>query len=184
MGTVPTAWGFHDDDKPGFMRGLQWENLTVYHPQTDGQSERTIQTLEDMLRACVLDFGGSWDSHLPSVEFSYDNNYHSSIQCAPFEALYGCKCRSPVCWTEIGESQLTGPELMQETTVKIFKIRERIKTTRYSQKIYANRRRNPFEFAVGHKVLLKVAPCKGVVRFGSKGKLPHDMSGLLKFLKE
>ncbi|GJW69479.1 putative reverse transcriptase domain-containing protein [Tanacetum coccineum] len=77
---------------------------TTYHPRkTDGQSERTIQTLEDMLRACVLDFGGSWDVHLLLVEFSYNNSYHSSVRCAPFEALYGRKCRSPIMWAEVGE---------------------------------------------------------------------------------
>ncbi|GKC72976.1 putative reverse transcriptase domain-containing protein [Tanacetum coccineum] len=89
---------------------------TAYHPQTDGQSERTIKTLKDMLRACVMDFKGSWDSHLPLVEFSYNNSYHKSIKCAPFEALYGRKCRSPVIWAEDGESQLIGPEIVQETT--------------------------------------------------------------------
>ncbi|GJT19586.1 putative reverse transcriptase domain-containing protein [Tanacetum coccineum] len=84
----------------------------TYHPQTDGPSERTNQTLEDMLRACVIDFGGSWDTHLPLAEFSYNNSYHSSVRCAPFEALYGKKCRSPVLWAEIGESRLIGPELV------------------------------------------------------------------------
>ncbi|GJR58654.1 putative reverse transcriptase domain-containing protein [Tanacetum coccineum] len=78
----------------------------TYHPQTDGQSERTIQTLEDMLRACVLDFGGSWDVHLLLVEFSYNNSYHSSVRCTPFEALYGRKCRSPIMWAEVGEGDL------------------------------------------------------------------------------
>ncbi|GJV12938.1 putative reverse transcriptase domain-containing protein [Tanacetum coccineum] len=86
--------------------GTRLDMSTAYHPQTDGQSERTIQTLEDMLRACVMDFGGSWDTHLPLIEFSYNNSYHTSIKCAPFEALYGRKCRSPVIWTEVGESQL------------------------------------------------------------------------------
>ncbi|GJX07168.1 putative reverse transcriptase domain-containing protein [Tanacetum coccineum] len=76
--------------------GTQLDMRTAYHPQTYGQSERTIQTLEEMLRACVIDFGGSWDTHLPLVEFSYNNSYHSSIKCAPFESLYGRKCRSPV----------------------------------------------------------------------------------------
>ncbi|GKF12928.1 putative reverse transcriptase domain-containing protein [Tanacetum coccineum] len=83
----------------------------AYHPQTDGQSERTIQILEDMLRACVIDFKNGWDRHLPLVEFSYNNSYHTSIKVAPFEALYGRKCRSPICWAEVGEAQLTGPEL-------------------------------------------------------------------------
>ncbi|GJY57963.1 putative reverse transcriptase domain-containing protein [Tanacetum coccineum] len=92
---------------------------TAYHPQTDGQSERIIQTLEDMLRACMIDFEGSWDRHLPLIEFSYNNSYHTSIKAAPFEALYGRKCRSPVCWSEVGDSQLTGPEMIRETTEKI-----------------------------------------------------------------
>ncbi|GJT37639.1 reverse transcriptase domain-containing protein [Tanacetum coccineum] len=82
--------------------GTQLNLSTAYHPQTDGQSERTIQTLEDMLRACVIDFGNGWDRHLPLVEFSYNNSYHTSIKAAPFEALYDRKCRSPVCWAEVG----------------------------------------------------------------------------------
>nr|GEY05166.1 putative reverse transcriptase domain-containing protein [Tanacetum cinerariifolium] len=92
---------------------------TAYHPQTDGQSERTIQTLKDMLRACVLDFEGSWDVHLLLVEFSYNNSYHSSVMCASFEALYGRKCHSLIMWTEVGEGQLIGPELVHETTENI-----------------------------------------------------------------
>ncbi|GJS79857.1 putative reverse transcriptase domain-containing protein [Tanacetum coccineum] len=151
--------------------GTRLDMSTAYHPQTDGQSERTIQTLEDMLRACVMDFGGSWDTHLPLIEFSYNNSYHTSIKCAPFEALYGRKCRSPVIWTEVGESQLIGPEIVQETTEKIVQIRERLKTARSRQKSYADKRRKPLEFKVGDRVLLKVSPWKGVVRFGKKGKL-------------
>jgi hypothetical protein len=85
------------------------------HPQIDGQSERTIQTLEDMLRVCALDFGGSWDEHLPLIEFSHNNSYHASIDMAPFKALYGRKCRSPVAWADFGDSQLIGPELIEET---------------------------------------------------------------------
>ncbi|KAI3804484.1 hypothetical protein L1987_26058 [Smallanthus sonchifolius] len=123
--------------------GTQLNLSTAYHPQTDGQSERTIQTLEDMLRACVIDFKGNWDLHLPLVEFSYNNSYHTSIDMAPFEALYSRKCRSPICWTEIGEAQITGPELIQETSEKIMLIRDN----------------------------LLVSPWKGVVRFGKKGKL-------------
>ncbi|GJX32991.1 putative reverse transcriptase domain-containing protein [Tanacetum coccineum] len=151
--------------------GTRLHMSTSYHPQTDGQSERTIQTLEDMLRACVMDFGGSWDTHLPLVEFSYNNSYHTSIKCAPFEALYGWKCRSPVIWTEVGESQLIGPEIVQETTEKIIQIKERLKTARSRQKSYADNRRKPFEFKVGDRVLLKVSPWKEVVGFGKKGKL-------------
>ncbi|GJY14775.1 putative reverse transcriptase domain-containing protein [Tanacetum coccineum] len=99
--------------------GTQLDLSTAYHPETDGQSERTIQTLEDMLRACAIDFGGNWDTHLPLVEFSYNNSYHTSVKCAPFKALYGRKCRTPIAWEEVGEIQLIGPEIVQETTDKI-----------------------------------------------------------------
>ncbi|GJU77227.1 retrovirus-related pol polyprotein from transposon TNT 1-94 [Tanacetum coccineum] len=129
--------------------GTRLDMSTAYHPQTDGQSERTIQTLEDMLRACVLDFGRSWDVHLPLVEFSYNNSYHSSMRCALFEALYGRKCRSPIMWVEVGEGQLIGPELVQETTEKISQIKDRLKVARDHQKSYADKRRKPLEFSVG-----------------------------------
>nr|GFA89132.1 putative reverse transcriptase domain-containing protein [Tanacetum cinerariifolium] len=99
--------------------GTRLDMSTAYHPKTDGQSERTIQTLKDMLRACAIDFGKGWVNHLPLVEFSYNNSYHASIKAAPFEALYGRKCRSPICWTKVGEAQILGPELIQETTEKI-----------------------------------------------------------------
>ncbi|GJV84206.1 putative reverse transcriptase domain-containing protein [Tanacetum coccineum] len=89
--------------------GTQLDMSTAYHPETGGQSERTIQTLEDMLRACVIDFGKGWEKHLPLVEFSYNNSYHASIKGAPFEALYGRKCRSPICWAKVRDVQLTGP---------------------------------------------------------------------------
>ncbi|GJW22291.1 putative reverse transcriptase domain-containing protein [Tanacetum coccineum] len=116
-------------------------------------------TLEDMLRACVIDFGGNWDVHLLLAEFFYNNSYHSSIRCAPFEALYGRKCRSPIIWAEIGESSLIGPELVQEMTDK------------------------PLEFEVGDRVLLKVSPGKGVIRFGTKGKLALRYVGPFEILK-
>ncbi|GKB73233.1 putative reverse transcriptase domain-containing protein [Tanacetum coccineum] len=124
-----------------------------------------------MLRACVLDFRGSWDVHLPLVEFSYNNIYHSSVRCAPFEALYGRRCRSLIMWAEVGEGQLIGPELVQETTEKISQIKDRLKATRDRQKSYADKRRKPLKFSVGDYVLLKVSPWKGVVRFAKKGKL-------------
>ncbi|GKC60352.1 putative reverse transcriptase domain-containing protein [Tanacetum coccineum] len=169
-------------DRDGRFTSLFWQALhkalgtrldmsTAYHPETDGQSERTIQTLEDMLRACVLDFGKNWDRHLPLVEFSYNNSYHTSIKAAPFEALYGRKCRSPVCWAEVGDAQLTGPAIIHETTEKIVQIKSRIQAARDRQKSYANIRHKPMVFQVGDKVMLKVSPWKGVVHFGKRGKL-------------
>ncbi|GKC42324.1 putative reverse transcriptase domain-containing protein [Tanacetum coccineum] len=106
--------------------GTRLDMSTAYHPQTDGQSERTIQTLEDMLRAYVMDFRKGWDKHLPLVEFSYNNNYHTSIKAAPFEALYDRKFRSPICWAEVGDSQLIGPEIVHDTTEKIIQIKSLI----------------------------------------------------------
>ncbi|GJS90032.1 putative reverse transcriptase domain-containing protein [Tanacetum coccineum] len=151
--------------------GTQLDMSMAYHPQTDGQSERTIQTLEDMLRACVIDFGKGWDRHLSLVEFSYNNSYHTSIKDAPFEALYGRKCQSPICWAEVGDAQLTGPEIVHETTEKIIQIKKRIQVARDRQKSYVNRRRKPLEFEVRDKVILKVSPWKGVIHFGKRGKL-------------
>ncbi|KAJ0481098.1 putative nucleotidyltransferase, Ribonuclease H [Helianthus annuus] len=156
---------------------------TAFHPQTDGQSERMIKTLEDMLRACVMDLGGSWDKHLPLVEFSYNNSYHTSIGAAPFEALYGRKCRSPLCWADAGDRQLVGPEMVQETTDKIAQIRDRISAARDRQKAYADRSRKPLEFEVGEMVLLKVSPWKGVARFGKRGKLNPRYIGPFKILE-
>nr|GEU55611.1 retrovirus-related Pol polyprotein from transposon 17.6 [Tanacetum cinerariifolium] len=118
--------------------GTQLDMSTAYHPKTDGQSERTIQILKDMLRACVIDFGKGWEKHLPLVEFSYNNNYHVSIKAAPFEALYGRKCRSPLCWVKVRNVQLTGPKIIHETTKKIVQIRQHLQATRYQQRIYAN----------------------------------------------
>ncbi|GJW22656.1 putative reverse transcriptase domain-containing protein [Tanacetum coccineum] len=121
--------------------GTQLDMSATYHPKTDGQSERTIQTLEDMLRDCVIDFGKGWEKYLPLVEFSYNNSYHASIKASPFEALYGQKCRSPVCWAEVGDRS------------------------------YATIRNKPLEFQVEDRVMLKVSPHKGVIRFGKQGKL-------------
>ncbi|GJY58776.1 reverse transcriptase domain-containing protein [Tanacetum coccineum] len=163
--------------------GTRLDMSTAYHPQTDGQSERTIQTLEDMLRACVIDFGGSWDTHLPLAEFSYNNSFHSSIRCAPFEALYGRKCRSPVLWAEIGEGRLIGPELVQETTDKVVVIKEKLQAARNRQKSYADSGRKMVEFNVGDRVLLKVSPWKGVMRFGKKGKLSPRYVGPFEVLE-
>ncbi|GKV13749.1 hypothetical protein SLEP1_g24732 [Rubroshorea leprosula] len=156
---------------------------TAYHPQTDGQSERTIQTLEDMLRACVIDMKNSWDHHLPLLEFAYNNSYHASIKMAPYEALYGRRCRSPICWTDVGERNLLGPELIQQATEKVHLIREHLRVAQSRQKSYADNRRRDLEFAVGEKVFLKVSPTKGVVRFGIRGKLSPRFIGPFEILE-
>nr|GEY69060.1 putative reverse transcriptase domain-containing protein [Tanacetum cinerariifolium] len=135
--------------------GTRLDMSTTYHPKIDGQSERTIQTLEDMLRACAIDFGKGWVNHFLLVEFSYNNSYHASIKAAPFEALYGRKCRSPICWTEDGEAK----------------------------KSYADLKRKPMEFQVEDKVMLKISPWKRVVRFGKRGKLNPRYVGPFKVLE-
>ncbi|GJW62672.1 putative reverse transcriptase domain-containing protein [Tanacetum coccineum] len=163
--------------------GTRLDMSTAYHPQADGQSERTIQTLEDMLRACVIDFGNGWERHLPLIEFSYNNSYHASIKAAPFEALYGQKCRSPICWAEVGDAQLTGPELIHEITEKIVQIKSRIQAARDRQKSYADVRHKPLEFQVGDQVMLKVSPWKRVIRFGKRGKLNPRYIGPFKVSK-
>ena len=107
--------------------GTKLNLSTTFHPQTDGQSERTIQTLEDLLRSCVLEFGGNWEDLLPLVEFTYNNSYQTTIGMAPYEALYGRKCRTPICWEEVGERKLLGPEMVQLTTDKVRVIKKRMK---------------------------------------------------------
>ncbi|GKD00167.1 putative reverse transcriptase domain-containing protein [Tanacetum coccineum] len=131
--------------------GTQLDMSTAYHPQTDGQSDRTIQTLKDMLRAYVMDFEKGWDRHLPLIEFSYNNSYHTSIKSTPFEALYGRKCRSPICWAEVGDAQLTGLEIVRETIEKIIQIKHHLQALRDRQRSYADKRRKPLEFQVGDK---------------------------------
>jgi len=156
---------------------------TAFHTQTDGQSERTIQILEDMLRSCVMDFRGSWEDHLPLVEFAYNNSYQASIQMAPFEALYGRPCRSPLCWTEVGEAAALGPDVAKETTEKIRLIRQRLLTAQNRQKSYADRRRRPLVFEVGDHVFLRVSPRRGVTRFGRGGKLSPRYIGSFDILE-
>nr|GFB97740.1 putative reverse transcriptase domain-containing protein [Tanacetum cinerariifolium] len=136
-----------------------------------------------MLRACAIDFGKGWVNHLPLVEFSYDNSYHAGIKAAPFEALYSQRCRSPVCWTEVGEAQILGLELIQETTEKIIQIKQRMQAARDRQKSYADLKHKPMEFQVGDNIMLKVLPWKGVVRFGKRGKLNPRYVGPFKVLE-
>ncbi|GJY31472.1 putative reverse transcriptase domain-containing protein [Tanacetum coccineum] len=154
----------------------------LQQPEIPVWNEGTIETVEDVLRACVIDFGSDWDKHLPLAEFSYNNSYHASIKAAPFKALYRRKCRSPVCWSEVGDAQLTGPEMIRETTEMIVQIKNRLLAARSRQKSYADVRRKPLEFEVGNKVMLKVSPWKGVVRFGKHGKLSPRYIGPFKIL--
>ncbi|GJU41303.1 putative reverse transcriptase domain-containing protein [Tanacetum coccineum] len=161
--------------------GTRLDMSTAYHPETDGQSERTIQTLEDMLRACVLDFGKSWDRHLPLVEFSYNNSYHTSIKAAPFEALYGRKCRSPICWAKVGDAQLTGPAIIHETTEKIVQIKNRIQATRDRQKSYANIRRN---HVIPPDHYIPLWPILGVLQIGIRAKVIENQGILLENASE
>ncbi|EOX99963.1 Uncharacterized protein TCM_009073 [Theobroma cacao] len=164
--------------------GTKLDFSTAFHPQTDGQSERTIQTLEDMLRACVIDLGVRWEQYLPLVEFAYNNSFQTSIQMAPFKALYGRRCRSPIGWLEVGERKLLGPELVQDATEKIHIIRQRMLTAQSRQKSYADNRRRDLEFQVGDHVFLKVSPTKGVMRFGKKGKLSPRYIGPFEILEK
>ena len=137
-----------------------------------------------MLRASVIDFGGQWDKHLPLIEFAYNNSYHSSIQMAPFEALYGRKCRSPVGWFETGETKLLGPDLIQDAIEKVKMIRDRMQTAQSRHKSYADHRRRNLEFQEGDYVFLKVSPFKGVMRFGRKGKLSPRYIGPFQILRK
>ena len=123
------------------------------------------------MRACVHDLKGSWEEHLPLMEFAYNNSYQASIQMTPYKALYGRPCRSPICWKEVGESSIIGLNLIKDTFEKVNLIRKRLLTAQSRQKSYANRRRRPLEFKVGDHVFLKVMPKRGVVRFGMRGKL-------------
>ena len=164
--------------------GTQLTMSTSFHPQTDGQSERTIQVLENMLRACVLNHKGSWEENLPLVEFAYNNSYQASIQMAPYEALYGRPCGSPICWTEVGESSITSPGLIRDTFEKVSLIQQRLLTAQSRQKSYADVRRRPLEFEVGDHVFLKVISKRGVVWFGKREKLSPRFIGSFEILEK
>src|SRR3954465_11416856 len=150
---------------------------SAYHPQTDGQTERTIQSLEDLLRSCVLEQGGTWDTYLPLIEFRYNNSYHSSIGMAPFEELYGRRCRTPLCWHKSGEGVVLGPEIVRETTEKVKMIREKMKASRSRKKSYHDKRRKELEFESGDHVFLKVTPVTGVGRALKSKKLTPRFIG-------
>ena len=163
--------------------GTRLNFSTAFHPQTDGQSERLIQVLEDMMRSCVIEFEGSWDRYLSLMEFSYNNSYQSSIQMAPYEALYGRKCRTPLCWTELNEDKIVGVDLVQQTREKVKLIQERLKAASDRQKSYADLKRKEVSYEIGEKVFLKVSPWKKVLRFGKKGKLSPRFIGPYEILE-
>ena len=151
--------------------GTRLNFSTAFHPQTDGQSERVIQIMEDMLRSCVIDYEGRWDRHIPLVEFVYNNSFQSSIGLAPYEALYGRKCRTPLSWIELSEKKVIAPNLIQETEEKVKMIRERLKISNNRQKSYADMKGKDIRYDIGEKGFLKVSPWKKVMRFGKNGKL-------------
>jgi hypothetical protein len=162
--------------------GTRLEFSTAFHPQTDGQTERVNQILEDMLRACALDYGSSWDDNLPYAEFSYNNSYQASIEMAPFEALYGKKCTTPLLWSGVGERSMFGPDIIQEAEEKVKLIKDRLKIAQSRQKSYADSKRREIIYEVGDRAYLRVSPLRGVKRFGIKGKLAPRFIGPFKVL--
>ena len=139
--------------------------------------------LEDMLRGCVLDFSGSWDRHIPLMDFAYTNSYQSSIGMAPYEAFYGGRCRTPMCWIELNEHKIIGPDLVKDTEEKVQIIQKRLKATSDRQRSYANLKRKDIEYEVGDKVFLKVSPWKKILCFGRKGKLSPRFIGPYEILE-
>ncbi|RZB76106.1 Transposon Ty3-G Gag-Pol polyprotein [Glycine soja] len=164
--------------------GTKLKLSSAYHPQTDGQTERTIQTLEDLLRACIIEQQGSWMDCLPLIEFTYNNSYQASIGMAPFEALYGRKCKTPICWYDDGEAVLLGPEMLQQINEQVKLIREKIKASQDRQKSYYDRRRKPLDFQEGEHVFLKVSPVTGVGRALKARKLTPKYLGPYQILKK
>jgi hypothetical protein len=158
--------------------GTKLVHSSAYHPQTSGQTERVNQILEDMLRACVLAFSAKWDECLPLADFSYNNGYQESIRMAPFEALYGRRCRTPLNWSEPGERCFFGPDLVKEAEEKVQVIQRNLQVAQSRQKSYDDKRRRSLVFQVGDHVYLKVSPMKGVSHFGVKGKLAPRYIGL------
>ncbi|CAN6454199.1 unnamed protein product [Victoria cruziana] len=155
----------------------QLKTSSAFHPQTDGQSERTIITIEDMLKACVLEWQGEWDRHLPLIEFAYNNSYHASIGMAPFEALYMRPCRAPGYWYDITDARFEDPLVLHHYEDQVHMIRDRLQTAQHRQKCYADRKRHALEFEVGDFIFLKISPTKGIFRFGKRGKLSPRFIG-------
>jgi hypothetical protein len=164
--------------------GTKLLHSSAYHPQTSGQTERVNKILEDMLRACVLEFPQKWDDCLPLAEFLYNNSYQESIKMAPFEALHGRRCRTPLNWSEPGERSFFRPDMVKETEEKVQRIIHNLKEAQARQKSYADKRRQPLYFLVGDYIYLKVSPIKGVSHFGVKGKLAPRYIGPFPVLEQ
>jgi transposase InsO family protein len=162
--------------------GTRLEFSTAFHPQTDGQTERVNQILEDMLRACALDYGSSWDENLPYAEFSYNNSHQASIGMAPFEALYGRKCTTPLLWSGVGERSLFGPNLIKDAEEKVRLIRDRLKIAQSRQKSYADSKHREVTYEICDRAYLRVSPLRGVKRFGVNGKLAPRFVGPFQIL--
>jgi hypothetical protein len=157
---------------------------SAYHPQTDGQTERVNQILEDMLRACALQHERSWDKSLPYAEFSYNNSYQESLNMAPFEMLYGRRCRTPLFWSETGERKVFGSNILQEAEKQVHMVRENLRVAQSRQKSYADHRRRELRFEVGDFVYLKVSPMRGLRRFKVRGKHALRFIGPFKILEK
>ena len=163
--------------------GTELRFSTAYHPQSDGQTERVNQIVEDMLRSCALQYGDSWDANLPYAEFSYNNSYQTSLKMTPFEALYGRKCRTPLFWNQTGERQVFGPDSLRIAEERVQFIRQTLKAAQSRQKSYADVRRRELVFQAGDYVYLKVSPMRGLKRFNVKGKLAPRYVGPFKILE-
>ena len=166
------------------MLGTKLRLSLAYHPQTDGQTEQTIQSLEDLLRVCVLEQKRSWDSFFSLIEFTYNNSFHSTIGMTPYEALYGRRCRTRLCWLEFGENLTLGHEVVEQTTMKVKLIQERKRTTQSRQKNYQEKRRKDLKFEVDDHVFLRVTLWTRVGRDLKSQKLTPHFIVLSKFSKE
>jgi transposase InsO family protein len=157
---------------------------SAYHPQTDDQTERVNQILEDMLRACALQYGRRWEKSLSYAEFSYNNSYQESLKMAPFEMLYGRRCQTPLSWNKMGEQKVFGPDILEEAEKQVRMVKENLRVTQSSQKSYADHRRRELSFEVGDFVYLKVSPMRGLRRFKVRGKLAPRFIGPFKILEK
>ena len=164
--------------------GTRLIHSSAYHPQTSGQVEHVNQFLEDMLRACTMTYNKNWEDCLPLVEFAYNNSYQKSLQMAPFEAIYGRRCRTPLNWLKPGERAIFGPDIIQEAEERVRLIQNHLKATQSRQKSYSDKRRRSLVFQVGDYVYLRVSPMKGIHRFGVKGKLAPRYVGPIQIIEQ